>query len=186
MDIFAIDAVLPVRFVAKSEIRSWPVFGWLSERVGSLFIERARRHDTMRINTLVSEAMSAGDVFAVFPEGTTSDGSGVLKFHASLLEPALAVDAVIQPVAVRYECGIGMLCLNAAYVGEDSLWESLLKITGERRIDAHVWFLDPVPSSNLHRREVAAAAREAIAATLTRAPRCSRTERAAGLRAAAR
>jgi 1-acyl-sn-glycerol-3-phosphate acyltransferase len=186
LDIFLINAVVAVRFVAKAEIRSWPLFGWLSERVGSLFIERARRHDTARVNALVSEALTEGDVFAVFPEGMTTDGSEVLKFHASLLAPALATQAAIQPVAIRYEREDGTLCVSVAYHGERSMWDALVGMTGERAIHAHVWFLEPMIDSYRHRREVAAAVREAIALTLTRAPHCTRTETGAGLRAAAR
>ena len=70
LDIFAINAIVPVRFVAKSEVRSWPFIGWLCARAGTLFIRRARPHDTARINDVVAKALRAGDVFAVFPEGT--------------------------------------------------------------------------------------------------------------------
>ena len=103
LDIFAINAVVPVRFVAKSEIRRWPLIGWLCAQAGTLFIRQARRRDTARINELVAAALRAGEVFTVFPEGTTTDGSSVRKFHSSLLEPALAARAAVQPVAIRYE-----------------------------------------------------------------------------------
>ena len=186
IDIFAIDAVLPVRFVAKSEVRSWPLLGWLSERVGTAFIRRARRHDTGRVNTLVREALAEGDVFAVFPEGTTTDGSAVLPFHASLLAPALAAGAAIQPIAIRYERPDGSLCAEAAYDGERSLWDSLVAITGESVTHVHLWLLAPIAAGDRHRREVANAARDAIVLTLSTAPRRNRIETAAGLPTAAR
>lgn len=185
LDIFVIDAVVPARFVAKSEIRSWPVFGWLSERVGTIFIERARRHDTARVNALVADALGAGDVFVVFPEGTTTDGTEVLKFHASLLAPALTAGAAVQPVAIRYERDDGTLCVAAAYVGDASLWDALIAMSGEPVIHAHVWFHEPLKGSYRHRRDVAAAAREAIRISLSRAPHRNRTEKDAGLRGAA-
>jgi 1-acyl-sn-glycerol-3-phosphate acyltransferase len=185
LDIFAIDAVVPSRFVAKSEVRSWPVMGWLCERVGTLFIERARRHDTVRINHAAGDALRAGDVFAVFPEGTTTDGSTVLKFHASLLAPALEAGAAIQPVALRFERTDGSLCTEAAYDGEKSLWDALMGITSEREIVARVWFLPPIAPEQSHRRDLARAARDAILLTLfPRAPD-SRTDTAGDLRAAA-
>jgi 1-acyl-sn-glycerol-3-phosphate acyltransferase len=90
IDPFVIDAVMPARFVAKSEIARWPLVGWLSARAGTVFIQRARRRDTARINDRVTNALRAGAVMAVFPEGTTTDGSRVLHFHSSLLQPAVA------------------------------------------------------------------------------------------------
>ena len=185
LDIFAIDAVVPSRFVAKSEVRSWPVMGWLCERVGTLFIERARRHDTLRINEKAGAALRAGDVFAVFPEATTSDGSTVLKFHASLLAPALEAGAAIQPVALRFERSDGSLCTEAAYDGEKSAWDTLMGITSQREIVARLWFLPPIAPEQNHRRDLARASRDAILLTLFPRGHDSRTDRACDRRAAA-
>ena len=185
LDIFAINAVVPARFVAKSEVRRWPLVGWLCARAGTIFIERARRHDTARINHAIGRALAAGDVFAVFPEGTTTDGSAVLKFHASLLEPALEAGAAVQPVALCYECNDGTLCTEAAYDGDKSLWDALMGMTSRREIVARVWFLQPLAPQTRHRRELALAAREAILRTLL-PERCdSRTGTDVDLRAAA-
>ena len=186
LDILAINAVVPSRFVAKSEVRAWPLVGWLSARAGTLFIERARRHDTARINHAVSAAMLSGDVFAVFPEGTTTDGSTVLKFHASLLQPAREADAAIQPVALWYDRSDGTLCTEAAYAAGRSLWGSLMAITGQHEILAHVCFLDPIVSDERHRRDLAMEARDAIVRTLFPAMRDSRTDTDADLRVVAR
>lgn len=166
LDIFAINAVLPVRFVARAEVRRWPVIGWLSAKADTLFIERARRHDTARLNHLMMEAMQAGDPVAVFPEAMAGDGSEVLKFHSSLLQPALDARAVLHPVAIRYARGDGTLCAEVAYDGDKSLWDTLLLMVTQRTIDAHVYFLAPVADHDHHRRELAQAAREAILQTL--------------------
>jgi 1-acyl-sn-glycerol-3-phosphate acyltransferase len=183
LDIFAVNAVVPSRFVAKSEMRTWPLVGWLATRSGSLFIDRSRRLDTMRIKHEVSAALKAGDVFAVFPEGTTTDGSTVLKFHASLIEPALEADAAVQPVALWYERTDGSLCEEASYSGGKSMWETLMGITSQHEIRVHVCFLDPIQTVGRHRRDIANEAREAILRTLfPQAPR-SRTETHADLAA---
>lgn len=163
LDIFAINAVVPVRFVAKSEVRRWPVIGWLSAQSGTLFIERAQRRDTARINQLVAEVMLAGDVAAVFPEGTTTDGSQVLRFHSSLLQPALLAAAGLQPVALRFEHGDGSLCVEAAYDGDKSLWDTFRSIVAQPEIHAQVWFLPALTARAGHRRELADAAQAAIA-----------------------
>ena len=181
LDIFAINSVVPSRFVAKVEMRSWPLIGWLSSRVGSLFIDRGRRLDTVRVNHAVSAALKAGDVFAVFPEGTTTNGSTVLKFHASLLEPAIEADAAVQPVALWYERADGTLCTEASYSGGNSMWDTLMGITSQHEIRVHVCFLQPIEHASRHRRDIAREAREAILQTLYPQARDSRTDRGADL-----
>ncbi|HYC47671.1 MAG TPA: lysophospholipid acyltransferase family protein [Burkholderiales bacterium] len=162
LDICMINAIVAVRFVAKAEIRRWPLLGWLCARAGTLFIDRGRRRDTTRINQMVARRLVAGDVFAVFPEGTTTDGSTLLKFHASLLEPALEARAAIQPVALWFDRSDGTLCTEAAYDEEKSAWQTLMGITSQHEILAHVCFLPPIFPGDRHRRELAYEAREAI------------------------
>lgn len=163
LDIYAINAVIPVRFVAKSEVRAWPAIGWLSARTGTLFIERARRSDTARISREIAEAMLCGDIVAVFPEGTTTDGADVLRFHSSLLQPALLARAHVHPVALRYEHDDGTLCVEAAYDGDKTLWDTMCAVIAQPRIHIHVWFLPVLPPGAAHRRELADAAHAAIA-----------------------
>lgn len=168
LDIVVINAALPVRFVAKSEVRTWPVIGWLSAKAGTLFIERARRRDTARITGLVSAALHDGDICAVFPEGTTTDGSRVLQFHSSLLQPALIAGADVHPVALRFRRSDGTLCTEAAYDGDKSLWDTLQSIAAQPVIHAHAWFLDAVHGEHARRRALAEAARQAIVRCLAR------------------
>jgi 1-acyl-sn-glycerol-3-phosphate acyltransferase len=163
LDIYAINAVLPVRFVAKSEIRAWPVIGWLSAKTGTLFIERSRRRDTVRIIGEIVAAMQRGEVVAVFPEGTTTDGSQVLRFHGSLLQPALQAQARVHPVALRYQRGDGSLCVEAAYDGDKSLWDTLQAIVARPATHVHVWFLQPLLTDAGDRRALADTAQKAIA-----------------------
>jgi len=172
LDIVVIDAVLPARFVAKSEIRRWPLIGWMSARAGTLFIERARierarRRDTARIARQVSDVLLSGDVCAVFPEGTTTDGSKVLAFHSSLLQPALLADADVFPVALRFERADKSLCTEAAFDGDKTLWQTVRAVVAQPKIHAHVWFLDPIQVAGFNRRALALSARDAIARRLT-------------------
>jgi 1-acyl-sn-glycerol-3-phosphate acyltransferase len=170
LDIFAMQSVAPVRFVAKSEVRRWPLVGWLSARAGTLFIEQARRHDTLRINRLVGESLRSGEVFAVFPEGTTTDGSRLLKFHASLLAPALQVGATLQPAAIRFTREDGTLCTEAAFDGVRSVWDVVLGVTRHRTVNVSLTFMPPLATDGYHRRELAIYAREAIRLTLGLGP----------------
>ena len=168
LDIFGINAVLPVRFVAKSEVRRWPLIGWLCERAGTVFIRQARRHDTLRVNEAISAALAAGDVFAVFPEGTTTDGSAVIKFHSSLLEPALRARASMQPVALRYTRPDGSLCDEVSYAGARTLWDTVRDMTTVPAITLEIFFLPPITGDFAHRREIARAAEDAIRQALGR------------------
>lgn len=166
LDIFAINTVRTVRFVAKSEIRRWPVFGWLCARVGTLFIERTRRHPIAQINEQVVTALKQGDVFAVFPEGMISAGNVLLPFHASLLQPALACDAMLYPVAIRYTRADGGLCSEADYEGDKSMLGSLLLMVTQPVIYVRLQFLAPLASAGKHRREIAHEAARLIAGAL--------------------
>jgi 1-acyl-sn-glycerol-3-phosphate acyltransferase len=166
LDIFAVQAVHPTRFVAKSEIRDWPVAGWIAERAGTLFIRRGLRRDTARINELVHAALSQGDCVGIFPEGTTTEGDTLLKFHSSLFEPAVANAARVHPCAIRYQHADGSPCRAIAFVGDLSFMQSLGLALRQRGVVASVRFAPAVDAGKLSRREVAAAARERVATLL--------------------
>lgn len=166
LDVYSLITVCPSRFVAKSEIRTWPLFGWLSSNVGTLFIERTKRRDTARINQDISNALTIGDWVAVFPEGTTGDGTVLQHFHASLLQSAVAVEAPLYPVAIRYYDASGEISKAAVYVGV-SLLGSLRQILQQPWIDVELIFSDPVSSSGKNRRELARSTEKAIANALS-------------------
>lgn len=166
LDIFAINTVHAMRFIAKSEIRRWPVIGWVCEKGGTLFIDRSRRRHTAQVNVSVAAAMERGDIFAVFPEGVTTTGDRVLPFHASLLQPALACGAGFYPVAIRYTRADGTLCNEADYEGAKSLLESFLLILTQPVIHLHLQFLPPLAGTGAHRSDVAQEAASVIARAL--------------------
>jgi 1-acyl-sn-glycerol-3-phosphate acyltransferase len=188
LDIFAVSSVRPTRFIAKSEIRDWPLAGWVVERAGTIFIHRARRRDTARINELVHAALAQGDRVGLFPEGTTTEGDQLLKFHSSLFEPAVANRAHVHPCALRYEYADGTLCRAVAYVGELSFMQSLGLVIRQRGVVARIAFAPVIETADLGtRRDVAAAARSAVA-TLLALPvaECSPPRRPVDPRAAPR
>jgi len=167
LDIFVVMGVRPARFIAKSEIRDWPVAGWIAERAGTLFIRRERRRDIARINGHVHDAFAEGDCVGLFPEGTTTEGDRLLRFHSSLFEPAIANAATIHPAAIRYAAADGSACRAVAYVGETSFMQSLGLVIRERGVVAHLAFADPVePRAGLDRRAAARAAHEGVASLL--------------------
>lgn len=163
IDVFAILACLPCRFVAKAEIGRWPLVGWLVTLVGTLYIERGRRHAVAAINHKVRDRLKAGDTVAVFAEGTTTDGDRVLAFHSNLIAPALEVGCEVWPVALRYTEN-GTRSTATAFVGEMALVNSLWNTLVARGLEIEVAFLPPVPARELgNRHRIAAAARAEIA-----------------------
>lgn len=134
LDISALHAARFCRFVSKSDVRAWPLIGALAAGVGSLFIQRESRKDAMRVVHHMGERLVAGDVLAIFPEGTTSDGVKLLPFHANLLQAAISVNSPVQPVAIEFfDSATGQRSLAPCYVGEDTLASSVwrtLKASG--------------------------------------------------------
>jgi 1-acyl-sn-glycerol-3-phosphate acyltransferase len=166
MDIFAMNAFRPCRFVAKSDIRDWPVLGWLCERAGTIFIARGRQRDVRRIFQGLVASIHAGERVAFFPEGTTSAQGTVLPFHANLFEAAIDAGVPVQPYALQYRDRAGRLHPAADFIGETTFVQSMLTILRHRDLQAELIVLPEIASAGAHRRELAAAAREAIASAL--------------------
>lgn len=169
LDIFVIFLARRVHFVSKSEVRAWPVAGWLAHKAGTLFLERGRRVDTLRVNGDMAALLRDGAWVAVFPEGTTSDGRILRRFLPSLLQAAVDLDCPVVPAALRYRTLDGAYSATPAYVDGMSLWRSLLAITGAPGLVAELRFGEPI-LPNGHRRDLAAAAEAATARLLGLAP----------------
>lgn len=126
LDILVLNAACPARFVSKADVRHWPLLGALVAASGTLFIERESRRDAMRVVHRMAEALRAGDVLAVFPEGTTGTGHGLLPFHANLLQAAISAPAPVLPVALAYvDATTGRRSHVPVYVGNTTLLASL-------------------------------------------------------------
>ena len=180
LDIIALNAVSTARFVAKSEIRRWPLIGWLVAQGGTIFIERARRHHVAHVNREVEAALKHGATFAVFPEGVITRGDVLKPFHASVLQPALTCDATLYPVAIRYTRDDGSLCREADYADNKTLLRSLLAMVTQPVIHARLDFLTPVSCNGRERRELARATEELIASALDLPAPSRRAGRGAG------
>ena len=166
LDIFVLDAVMPVTFVAKAEIGRWPLVGTLVTRAGTLYIERGSKSAARKTSERVAQALRDGVPVAVFPEGTTSTGESVQRFHTALFQPAVDTSSTVLPAVLRYCDAHGKLTHAAAYVGEDSLIGSIWMIVSQRRMSARLEFLEPISAGGGDRRMLAERSREAIAAAL--------------------
>lgn len=166
LDILVLNSVTPTRFVAKSEVRHWPVIGRLCIRVNTIFVERHKRHDTLRVNRLAVEALQQGEQITLFPEGTTTDGTKMRHFHASLLQPAIDAGAPIRPIAIRYYDRHGRIDRNAAYIDDMSFLSSLWNILRSQVLYVQLTDLPLLPSTGQSRRALAVQAQRDIAAAL--------------------
>ena len=167
LDIVAIHAACPrARFVSKADVRHWPLLNRLVDAAGTLYLERERRRDAMRVVHHMGEALAAGDAVAVFPEGTTGEGVPPLPFHANLLQAAIATGVPVQPVVLRFSQPGAAFSPAVAYVGDTTLAESLWRVACAEGLTADVRFLPPRPSAGFERRALAAELRSRIDAAL--------------------
>jgi 1-acyl-sn-glycerol-3-phosphate acyltransferase len=169
LDILVVHALCPqARFVSKSGVRHWPLVGHLTVAAGTLFIERESKRDALRVVHQMAQALGAGDVVAVFPEGTTSDGTGLLPFHANLLQAALAAQTAVQPLTLRYADDLCVPSQAAAYVGDTTLAGSVWAVVRAQRLRVQVHVHAPLPAQGHDRRTLAEAARVQIDQGLAR------------------
>lgn len=166
LDILALNAVQPVRFVSKSDVRRWPLIGFLVASGGTLFLERDRKRDALRVVHQIAAALRAGATIAVFPEGTTGDGRQLLPFHANLLQAAIAAGAPVQPVALRYDDRRGRFSPAVAWLGETTLLQSVWQVASADALQVHVARLPVLPGTGMNRRALAESSRERIRAAL--------------------
>jgi len=173
LDICVLHSVTQLRFVAKSDVRGWPMVGTLASGVGTIFIQRGNPLDTVRTNRAIVQALSRGEHVAMFPEGTSTDGSEIKRFHPSLFQPALEAPAQVVVVALRYVNPDGSVNPDASYAGERSLWESFGLVAGRRSLLAELNFAATIDVNGRPRADIARTA-ECAAADALQLPRPSR------------
>jgi 1-acyl-sn-glycerol-3-phosphate acyltransferase len=163
LDIVVMHAARHCRFVSKAEIHHWPVVGGLADAAGTLYIERESRRDAMRVVHHMAERLQAGDVLAVFPEGTTGDGSTVMPFHANLIQAAIAAHAPVQPVALHFADRVsGAQSFAPCFVGDDTLMLSVWRTLTTPNLEAVVSFGLPQTADGRDRRTWATDLRAAV------------------------
>lgn len=165
LDILVMHAARHCRFVAKAQVRRWPLVGMLATGAGTLYIERESRRDAMRVVHHMADALRSGDILAVFPEGTTSDGRALLPFHGNLIQAAISAAAPCLPVALSFvDRASGQPSFTPCYVGDDTLVGSLWRTVAGPPIDAVVSFGVPQQPGGGDRRAWAQELRDAVEA----------------------
>lgn len=166
IDIFALNGVRALRFIAKSEIRSWPILGWLSRKGNTLFIERTKRQDASHMVELAADSLRAGNRLCFFPEGATSDGTELRTFKGSLMQAAIDTESPIWPVAIRYPKADGRANTEMAYFDDMKLLRSLKQVLAQRSPVVELHFLAVITTRGHDRRSLSLLARQTIAASL--------------------
>jgi 1-acyl-sn-glycerol-3-phosphate acyltransferase len=162
LDVIVLSVFCPADFVAKAEIRRWPLLGWLLERNDCLFVGRRAGRHLLRLNAEIGERLARGRVVAFFPEGTTTNGAGLLPFRTALFEPAVRGGHRFQAFALAYRDSSGQRSDAAAFIDQQSLWQSLLAIASQPGIVAALRASPTVGAAGLTRRQAACIAQAAI------------------------
>jgi 1-acyl-sn-glycerol-3-phosphate acyltransferase len=139
LDVLAYASVMPCCFVAKQEVRGWPVFGRFAMMAGTIFVDRERHGVNGGALAAMEDALSRGVPVVLFPEGTSSDGGAVLPFHSGFFEPAIRANAAVTPAAIGYSSEVADEA-EIAYCGEDVFAPHLVRTLGLRGLEARVIF----------------------------------------------
>ena len=147
MDIHVINAFKPIRFVAKSEVESWPIFGWMAKQLGTVFIERGNsRHAIQVVSNMIN--VLGTESICIFPEGTSTDGSSIRPFKANLFESAVISHAPVYSLAIEYfDRKSGLRSDVTAFIGEMGLLESMSNILKHRNLRVELTFFPPSAAS---------------------------------------
>ena len=166
-----IHALLPqTRFVAKQDVARWPLVGWLLAGGDTLLVDRDRPRDAARAVACIRQALQAGHTLALFPEGTTSDGSGLLAFHSSLLQAAVLAQACVQPIVLRYAEAGHMPSASVPYAGSTVFVQSLWRVCRAQGLVAQVQALPAQLAPHADRRALTRRLHAVMAAALGQAP----------------
>lgn len=145
LDILVLAALAPCVFVAKREVRGWPVFGWFARRAGTRFVDRERRNDVARVAAEFAPVIAAGANLVLFLEGTSTDGREVRRFHSSLLEPVVRAGWLTVPAAVSYAVSPPhSVAAEVCWWGDMTLAPHLFNLAGLPRIAAWVAWGEPI------------------------------------------
>lgn len=154
VDILVLVSLAPAVFVAKREVKSWPVMGLLAQMGGTLFIDRQRRTHVGEVNHEIETALDHGALVIIFPEGTSSDGRTVLPFKSSLLEPATQQKQPLTVGRVHYTLENGEDDAAVSYWGDAVFFPHLLNLLSQKKVRAVVRFA-AVKQHGTDRKELA-------------------------------
>ena len=164
LDIPVIGSAGSIGFLSKAEVRDWPLVGWMSAEAGTLFLRRGA-HEAAAVGDRIAARIRSDRSITIFPEGTTSDGTGLLRFHPRLFAVVQRAGVPVRPVAIRYGSNAAPDPI-APFIGDDTLLAHLLRVLRHDGMRVQVQLLPELDARGLDRRALAEAARMSIAAAL--------------------
>ena len=144
LDILVFSAVLPCVFVSKAEVSDWPIIGRFAAQAGTIFVRREKRGDGFRAGAGIADRLHNGVCVVLFPEGTTTNGEQILRFHSTMLQPAIDAGEVITPCAICYELEDGVAANEVCWWGNAPLGPHTLNLLGKRSIKCKMNFGEPI------------------------------------------
>ena len=154
MDILVISALAPVTFVAKREVKDWPVFGWIAQLAGTLFVHREIRTHVGKVADEIETALNQGAIVVLFPEGTSSDGKTLLPFRSPLLEPVARNGHLVTSALITYQLTDGDVGEEVCYWGDMTLVPHVLNLMSKKTLRARIQFA-PSRTRTEDRKELA-------------------------------
>lgn len=175
LDISIIGALSATHFLAKAEIKNWPVIGLIATRAGTLYIKRGIKNSAEEANETIHKILSKNDNVVLFAEGTTSNGT-LKKFHGRLMQSAIDAGSVIQPIAIFYPAVTeknstnkqNKINENILFIDDMSFLQSVFNVLSLKEIPANIHFLPPIHTENRTRKELATQCYENIYKTLNK------------------
>lgn len=161
LDIPVYSSALPCVFVSKAEVEDWPILGRYARWAGSVFVRRHDRPDAARANISVGDALHNGVPVVLFPEGTTTDGQHILRFHSTMLQPAIDEAVPITPCAIHYELDDGDPSREIAWWGDMTLIPHLINLVAKKTIRTRIAFGAPIEARG-DRKQLSAVLHEAV------------------------
>ncbi len=162
LDIPVIGYAANPRFLSKSEVKKWPIIGWLAQSAGTLFLQRGEASATESAKQAIISGLESGGKVIIFPEGTTSDGSSMKHFHARLYAAPIQTQSLVQPVALIYLNNKGECNTIVPYVGKQTLLSNVWNIARQRESYVQVHFLTPLNVDGKSRDVLAQSSAQAI------------------------
>ena len=161
LDIHVINSIRPVIFVAKADVSKWPIFGYLANMLGTIFLKREKLSDIKRVIQLMKDKFSNQEVVAIFPEGTSSDGKEVLPFKSNLFESAHQAHVDVLPITIQYKEN-NQYSDRAAFIGDMELIDSIKNILNTDHLEVHINIAEKLPA-HFTRQELASQAHQLVA-----------------------
>lgn len=169
LDISVIASLSPVTFLSKSTLRYWPVIGFIAMNIGTVFIQRNNKKAAHKITQSIATALEQRQTLVIFPEGTTTAGNTVNKFHSSLFQAAINTAKPVQPVALRYNRN-GKIDTKVAYINKDNFIITLIRIMAQAKTEVHITYCHLINSRNINRAELASTSHQLISQIIAASP----------------